>query len=48
MRIPLKYETPVIKVIDIRLESFICQSAGAGFDPGSNLDPGEGDENNLS
>ena len=44
----LKYETPAVKVIEIRVESFICQSAGGGFDPGSNLDPGEGDENNLS
>lgn len=33
MRIPLKYETPVIKVIDIRLESFICESGTSGTNP---------------
>lgn len=26
MRIPLKYETPAVKVIEIRVESFICES----------------------
>ncbi len=26
MRIPIKYETPAVKVIEIRVESFICES----------------------
>lgn len=42
MRIPLKYETPVIKVIDIRLESFICESGTSSI--GDLIGGGEDDE----
>ena len=31
MRIPIKYETPAVKVIEIRVESFICGSAGGNL-----------------
>lgn len=44
MRIPLKYETPAVKVIEIRVESFICQSGSAGGNLGDLGGGGEDDE----
>jgi hypothetical protein len=42
MRIPIKYETPAVKVIEIRVESFICESGTSTI--GDLIGGGEEDE----